>query len=201
MNDNRLRIYLDDHSALMVGEVELIGRCWRSNRGTPLGEFLQELENEVNPQKSAVQDMIRRIGGRNTVGSGLKKGAAWLAEKLGRLKLNDSLLTYSDLSRVVELETLSAAAQERIALWDNLGSVAANDPRFEGVTFSIFRDHSQQHLDQLNIQRRRAAVEAFGGEQPPCCWRRMTLPSPPKRHSLLRSCSEDRSSISRRTSS
>jgi hypothetical protein len=28
MNDKRLRIYLDDHLALMVAEVELIGRCW-----------------------------------------------------------------------------------------------------------------------------------------------------------------------------
>ena len=163
MNDKRLRIYLDDHSALMVGEIELIGRCWRSNRDSPLGEFLQKLENEVKPQKSAVQDMISRIGGKNTVGSRLKKGAAWFAEKLGRLKLNDSLLTYSDLSRVVELEALSATAQERIALWDNLGFVTANDSRYEGMTFSAFRDQSQQHLDELNAQRKQAAVEAFVG--------------------------------------
>lgn len=163
MNDNRLRIYLDDHSALIVGEIELIGRCWRSNRDSPLGEFLQKLENEVKPQKRTIQDIIRRIGGRNGVGSRLKKGTAWFVEKLGRLKLNGSLLTYSDLSRVVELEALSATAQERIALWDSLGSVATSDSRFEGVTFSVFRNQSQQHLDELNARRRQAAVEAFVG--------------------------------------
>ena len=39
MNDKRLRIYLDDHSALMVAEIELIGRCrWcPSNNATFLG--------------------------------------------------------------------------------------------------------------------------------------------------------------------
>jgi hypothetical protein len=47
MNDKRMRIYLDDHLALMVAEVELLGRCWWNNRGAPLGEFLQQLENEV----------------------------------------------------------------------------------------------------------------------------------------------------------
>ena len=31
----------------MVAEAELANRCWRSNRKTPLGEFLKQLENEV----------------------------------------------------------------------------------------------------------------------------------------------------------
>ena len=43
MNERRLRIYLDDHLAIMVAEVALIGRCWWSNRRLPLGEFLQQL--------------------------------------------------------------------------------------------------------------------------------------------------------------
>ena len=161
MNDRRLRIYLDDHLALMVAEVELIGRCWWNNRGTPLGEFLQKIENEVKAEKSIVNDVIHRMGGKRTMDGRLKQSAAWFAEKLGRFKLNDSLLTYSDLSRLIELETLAAAAQERIALWDNLESVAGNDARLEGITFSFFRDQSRQHLDELNTRRRFAAAGAF----------------------------------------
>jgi hypothetical protein len=165
MSDKRLRIYLDDHLALMVAEVELLGRCWWSNRSQPLGDCLQRLEDEVKAHKSLVLEVIERLGGKKTVESRMKQGAAWLAEKLGRLKLNDSLLTYSPLSRVVELEALSAAAQERIALWDNLDSTVRDDSRLEGITFSFFRDQSQQHLDELNTRRRYAAVEAFVGEQ------------------------------------
>ena len=165
MSDKRLRIYLDDHSALMVAEVELISRCWWSNRSQPVGDFLQRLETDVKAQKSIVHDMIVRIGGKATLESRVKQGAAWFAEKLGRLKLNDSLLTYSPLSRVVELEALSAAAQERIALWDNLDSTARDDARFEGITFSLLRELSQKHLDELNTRRRYAAVEAFVGGQ------------------------------------
>ena len=165
MNDKRLRIYLDDHLALMVAEKALIGRCWWSNRAIPLAEFLRQLENEVQAQKSIVRDVIHRIGGKETVEGRLKQGAAWFAEKLGRFKLNDSLLTYSDLSRVVELEALAAAAQERIAMWDSLDAVAEQDSRLDGITFSYFRDQSQQHLDELLDRRRIAAVKAFIGDR------------------------------------
>jgi hypothetical protein len=161
MNDRRLRIYLDDHLALMTAEIELTGRCARNNRGTPLGEFLQRLENEVKAQRAIAKDVIHRLGGKATIESRLKNGAAWFAEKLGRLKLNDSLIGYSDLSRVVELETLTVAAQERIALWDNLHPLAGTDERLSGITFSFFRDQSLQHLDELNTRRRFAAAEAF----------------------------------------
>lgn len=167
MNDKRLRIYLDDHLALIVGELELAARCRRSNRGTPLGEFLQSLECEVAAQQSIVKDVIQRMGGTQGIESTLKQTAAWLAEKLGRFKLNDSLLAYSDLSRVVELETLSLAAQERMALWDNLDTAAGHDSRFQGITFSVFRDASQRQLDELNTRRRYAAAEAFAGDRAP----------------------------------
>ena len=42
-SDQRLRIYLDDHVAIMVGELELVRRCQASNRHSPLGEFLERL--------------------------------------------------------------------------------------------------------------------------------------------------------------
>jgi len=147
MNDKLLRIYLDDHLALMVAEVELIGRCLRSNHASPLGEFLQQLETEVSAQRSMVQDIFQRIGGKEGIESTAKQSAAWLAEKLGRLKLNGSFLSYSSLSRVVELETLSVAAQGRVGLWDNLEAVASEDQRCEGIPFSTIREQSQRHLN------------------------------------------------------
>ena len=161
MNDSRLRIYLDDHLALMVAEIELIGRCRGSNQDGPLGGFLQQLENEAAAQKSITRDVILRIGGTEGLESRAKQSLGWLVEKLGRFKLNDSLLSYSALSRVVELETLAVAAQERIALWDNLDAVAGADSRLDGITFSFFREQSQRHLDELNIRRRFAAAQAF----------------------------------------
>jgi hypothetical protein len=158
MNDRRLRIYLDDHLALLTGETELAARSQRSNRGSPLGDFLRQLRTDLRGQRVLLKDAMRRLGGQpNTV----KSGAAWLAEKLGRLKLNGSLLTYSPLSRVLELETLAAAAQSRSALWDSLDAAARREPRLSGIDFAASREQAERHLEELIRRRRYAAVEAF----------------------------------------
>jgi hypothetical protein len=158
MNDKRLLIYLNDHLALMVGEGELAARCRASNKGTGLGEFLQSLEVEIRTQKSMVEDLIARLGGRE---SQLKQGAAWVAEKLGRCKLNDSLLKYSNLSRLIELQALEAAAQERIAMWETLGLVLKNDARAQKLGLEALLDRSQQRLNELSRHRRNEAAWAF----------------------------------------
>jgi len=163
-NDIRLNIYLEDHLALMAGETELAARCRSSNSNTPLGEFLQQLEQDVNDQKTLLKEVKQRVGGQESIEGMLKQGAAWFAEKLGRLKLNDTLVTYSKLSRVVELETLETAAHERIAMWENLDAAASVDERISDLKFSYFRDQTQQHLEKLQFQRKSAAVEAFAGE-------------------------------------
>ena len=161
MNVNRLRIYLDDHLALMVGETELIRRCFGNNEGTPLGEFLRQLGKDVALQKSVAQDVSHRISGKLSFESRLKQGAAWFAEKAGRFKMNGSFLSYSGLGRLVELETLAAAAQERVSFWDNLDAVAHRNARLAAINCSFLKDQSQEHLNELNIRRRLAAVEAF----------------------------------------
>ena len=50
----------------------------------------------------------------------LKPAAAWMAEKLGRLKLNGQLSGYSPLSRVVELEGLHIGITGKLELWKAL---------------------------------------------------------------------------------
>ena len=74
MNDDRLAIYLNDHLALMVGEIELARRCEASNRRAPLGEFLSRLAVEVAAQKSIVGDILSCMGRPEDP---FKNGAAW----------------------------------------------------------------------------------------------------------------------------
>ena len=158
MNDTQLHIYLHDHLALLVGETQLAARCRDNNRLAPLGEFLDQLHAELQAQRSIVRDVLRRVGGKENP---LKNSVAWFAEKLGRFKLNGSLLTYSALSRLVELEALTAAATERINLWDNLETLAHQDERIKDLTYSFFRDQSEAHLQELHKRRRYAASLAF----------------------------------------
>ena len=128
MNVNHLQIYLNDHLALMVGELQLAERCARSNPKEELGRSLTTLIGDLRIQRQVVEELIRQLGGRPDV---IKQGTAWLAEKIGRLKMNGSWLEYSDLSRLLELETLELAAHERAALRASAGARPGLKPKKE----------------------------------------------------------------------
>jgi hypothetical protein len=87
---------------------------------------------------------------------------ARLAEKLGRFKLNKSLLARSPLSRVYELEMLQAAVSGKRALWHTLLEL-------EPSSTSLSRDELEQLIARADAQRERlrdlhhqAAWMAFG---------------------------------------
>jgi len=163
MNVKRLRIYLDDHLALLVGESQLAGRVRRSNTGSTLEAFLAELEAELEEQKRELEHVIERLLGAGG-GRSLKQSAAWFAEKLGRLKLNDSLVRYSPLSRLLELQALAAAAQERVALWQSLETLADN-PALVDCDFTALRTIAEDRRQRLLSHCREAADEAFGARE------------------------------------
>ena len=135
MNDSYLHTYLNDHLAIMKGEVALARRSAASNRGTTGGDFLHRLQNDIRAQCSIVTDLLHRTRGRE---DRVKQSTIWIAEKLGRFKRNGSLVNFSNLSRVVELETLGATAQERVAMWDSLDLIGDSDKRMDGTIFQFF---------------------------------------------------------------
>ena len=59
--------------------------------------------------------------------SKVKPAAAWIAEKLGRLKLNGQLRGYSPLSRLIELEGLLIGITGKIGLWQTLTELGVGE--------------------------------------------------------------------------
>jgi len=158
MNDDRLKIYVNDHLALLVGERELAERCRRSNAEGELGRFLQQLSAELHDEQQLFTEVLEWIGGSQSL---IKQGMAWLAEKAGRFKLNDALLDYSDLSRLVELETLWIAANERRSFWENLDAARASDTRLSQIDFAQQRRQAERHCEVLAKHRLGAARTAL----------------------------------------
>lgn len=161
MNKKRLQIYFEDHTALIVGELELIRRCRNSNQGSELGDFLENLQCEVENQRKTIDRILELLEIEASFASSMKQGAAWFAEKIGRFKLNDSLIEYSPLSRIIELEGLAAAALERVAMWEVIACIANDDRRLDAIEVDSFQRVSEQHLSDLRTHRQAANVEAF----------------------------------------
>ncbi|MDQ3985549.1 MAG: hypothetical protein M3280_03520 [Actinomycetota bacterium] len=157
-----LSIYLADHLAGSVAGIELVRRARSSNSANEIGSFLDELERDLQDDKRSLEEIIERFGTRR---DRLKMAAGWLAEKVGRLKLNGSLVGYSDLSRVVELEGLRLGISGKLGLWMVLKDGFGDDSRLSGIDFDRLIERARDQLERVDKHRLAAARVAF--DRPP----------------------------------
>jgi hypothetical protein len=127
--DRLLSIYLNDHWVGSVIGLKLARRARAGNAGTPLGDYLEDLASEIQSDREALRSLMDELGIRR---SRLKAFGAWTAEKLGRMKLNGRLRSYSPLSRLLELESLYLGITGKRELWRALQRIFGNElPRFD----------------------------------------------------------------------
>ncbi len=160
--DRALSIYLGDHFAGATAGVELARRARSSNRDA--AEFAAPLER-VCEEIEADREMLRRLMERLGVDPGrLKPSAAWLAEKLGRLKFNGQLHGYAPLSRVVELEGLHIGITGKICLWRTLQM--SHGAQWEEFDFGALAERAEQQRAAVEELRRRAVAAAMPVGEP-----------------------------------
>ena len=159
MEHNLLAIYLNDHLAGATGGLELARRAAAANPEGELGAFLDELAREVAEDRDALRSLMSRLGVNE---DHVKVVAGWTAEKLGRLKLNGHLLSYSPLSRLVELEALALGVTGKLAMWRALERVSRADPRIaEYVDLPALIARAEKQRDGLETFRLDAAEDAL----------------------------------------
>ncbi len=155
--DKYLHIYLADHLAGSAVGVEVAKRCAKSNEGNDIGHFLQtKALPAIEEDRATLEQIIDLVGGSPSV---VKQALAWTGEKLGRLKLNGELTSYSPLSRLVELEGLSLGIAGKMALWQALREI--RDDRLETIDFGHLIKRAEEQREGVELQRRKASVMAF----------------------------------------
>ena len=157
--DRLLGIYLADHLAAATAGVALAHRTARSNVGTPFGDVLRRLAGEIEEDRETLRKVVEQLGFQE---SKAKDAAAWVAEKLGRLKLNGQLRGYSPLSRVLELEALSVGVAGKLALWQSLQSLPGLGERLAGFDLEELAERAGRQRTEIEEQRLEAARTAFG---------------------------------------
>jgi len=154
-----LSIYLNDHLAGAMLGVELVRRAPRENRGSALGTFLGEtLVPEIAEDRQTLEHLMGQLG---ITRSRSKIAAAWTVEKLGRLKLNGELRNYSPLSRLLELEGLTAGIEAKRSLWLSLREAIAGNGHVEAVDFHALAERARSQQSRLEEHRLAAAAEAL----------------------------------------
>jgi hypothetical protein len=150
-----LEIYLNDHLAGSAGGVALARRIAQSHKGS---SELQTLAADVADDREALVSVVRRLGLRRTR---YKEPVAVLAERVGRLKLNGSVLSRSPMSDVVEFEALALGVTGKRACWRTLRRLADENPGLDPAELDGLIARADDQLELVERLRADAARTAF----------------------------------------
>lgn len=158
MTTRLLALYLNDHLAGATGGTALARRLARNHRGTDLERPTADLADQVAADRTALLQIMRSLDVRPRR---LRSALAVLAERVGRLKLNGTLLRRSPLSSVVELEAMHLGIEGKIDGWQALRQLADHEPRLDSSQLDELLARARQQSDGLQRLRLQAATTAF----------------------------------------
>lgn len=163
-DDRLLAIYLNDQLAAGVLWRELARRARASNAGSELGAALDEVASAIAEDVETFRQMMLMLG---IPRRRLKPALAVGAERIGRLKLNGRLTSYSPLSRFEELEALVMGIEGKKVLWQTVGDVAGVRQRLPAIDFDELLARADAQRRRLEPFRVEAGRQAFAAQPEP----------------------------------
>ncbi len=159
MNPNTLATYLNDHLAGSVAAIELLDHLRELSKGTQREKLFTTLQSEIREDQVVLQDLLRSLGEKE---SRIRKTAAWLAEKLGevKLKLDDS--GNGDLPLLEALESLALGILGKLALWRSLETGRETVPELRRLDFEKLKSRALAQHNRVEAERVQAARNALG---------------------------------------
>lgn len=162
MNAKRLLTYLKDHLAGSTAGLEVLDHLISTHVGTPLEPLFRKLREEIVQDRQTLEGIIGRFGSAENP---LRNTAAWVGEKLARIKLLLEGAGGGPLARLEALEALSLGIEGKHALWQALAAAAPAMPPLQDVDLSLLKQRAQQQRERVEALRLEAAREAFALER------------------------------------
>ena len=150
MTTTLLGIYLNDHLAGATAGAELAKRLAGAQRGLPAGSTLAQVADEIAQDRQALLEIMTAL---DVPVRQYKVAAGWVAEKLGRLKLNGHLVDRSPLSDMLELEGLRLGVEGKLALWRILVAVTGAEPRLDRARLDDLVGRAERQISVLEDLR------------------------------------------------
>jgi hypothetical protein len=152
-----LSIYLNDHLAGATLAMQVIRRGVNGDRDHPNAPVLRKLLQDVEEDRATLIRFMERL---KVPRSPAKARAAWIAERIGRLKLNGQVVGRSPLSRLEELEFLILGVQGKRRLWTSLARLDPPEEMADDLDRLISRADSQ--IESLEERWASTVTEALG---------------------------------------
>jgi len=160
MKQDLLATYLNDHLAGSTAALELVKHAITQNDSNEYALFLQGFLREMIEDRNILKKVIESVGATQ---SSLKKISAWVLEKISRLKINNTIFHYSNVSRFLELEGLLVGVSGKENLWKVLDTYFSHDLRLSEFNFNRLYQRSVQQREEIQEHALKAAKLAFAG--------------------------------------
>jgi len=152
---------MNDQLAAGVLWREVARRSQRNNQGTELGATLELVAEAIAEDVATFEQIMKRAHiPRNPI----KPRLAVVGERLGRLKLNGRISSYSPLSRFVELDFLAMGIDGKKLLWANLRDLTHLSWRLPDIDFDQLIERAQWQRDKIEPFRARAGQQALDAD-------------------------------------
>lgn len=151
-----LGLYLSDHLTGATAGVDRLHRMAKAYAKTDLGPDLARIAREIKEERAFLKDLISTLEMRRRP---YRQAAAWLAEKVGRLKTNGRPLG-SPMTPLLEIELMRGAIMGKLGGWETLAELAP-DLGLPQQIFIDLADRSRAQVDTLSRLHAHVAPEAF----------------------------------------
>jgi hypothetical protein len=163
MSQTPLHTYLNDHLAGSVMALDLLDHLAGAATTPDARQFFTELRSEIAADQQSLQELLRRLGGKEGV---VRQAGAWLAEKFGRVKLRVDDAVEGRLRALEGLETLALGIQGKLALWIALESVRDHIAELREVDLARLQRRARDQHTKVETLRLAAARECLGVSPP-----------------------------------
>jgi hypothetical protein len=151
---DHLALYLHDHLAGAAFAVQLLDELREHAADGDASRLSAELLVHVEADRCALQRLLDQVGGERNV---VKEAVAWIAEKAGRLKFT----VKEPMGTFEAIEALSLGVRGKLALWNALRAVRAQDRRLDGLNLEELAMRADSQFEQLESLRLRLAQIAL----------------------------------------
>lgn len=157
-----LSLYLSDHISGATAGVARMSHMAKQYKSTPHGVALHRIAGELREERAFYLDLVKRLG---LPRRRYRQGIAWLAERVGRLKLNGRLLKTSPMTPVLESELMRGAIIAKLGGWRVLRDYH-EELGLEAGTLDTFIEQAERQVGDLDKMHAWAGKDAFRAKKP-----------------------------------
>ncbi len=159
MNQRHLQSYLYDHLAGATAGLELIDFLISVENDPPLKRSFAGLREQIKADLETLRELVEALG---FAPGSWRQAAAWMVEKLARIKFLLAGPGEGSLGKLEALEALALGVEGKAALWAALSVIPDAPLPLRAFDLAALQERARKQRAQLEEHRREAAAAAFG---------------------------------------